>query len=135
MKKTTAVLFAAVALALTGCSSSAVKPAADAAPVTSASDADIIANAGKSGSPTSLTIDEAKALLPELGKIHPDLSKPRELTDARSTCSDMQAGKDEATIIDNAAKRFGNDSTRILTADQTAQVLAVIRANGFCELP
>jgi hypothetical protein len=99
----------------------------------STADADIVANAGKADSPTSLTVEEAKALLPELGKIHPDLAEPRELTDARSPCGDIQDGKDAATITDNAAKRFGNGSTRVLTAAQAEQVVAAIRANGFCQ--
>jgi hypothetical protein len=131
MNKSTATLFAAAALLLGGCAS----PAAAPAPTAETGDADIVANAGKPSSPNSLTVDEAKALLPELGKIHPDLAKPRELTDARSTCGDIQAGKDAATVTENAAHRFGNGSTRILTAEQAAQVVAVIRANGFCEVP
>lgn len=131
MNKSTAVLLAATAFLLGGCGA----PAAAPTPIAATEDADIVANAGKPSSPTSLTVDEAKALLPELGKIHPELAKPRELTDARSTCGDLQAGKDAATVTDNATKRFGNGSTRILTADQAAQIVAAIRANGFCEAP
>lgn len=131
MNKSAAVLLAATALLLGGCAAPATAPA----PVTATGDADLIANAGKAGSPTSLTVDEAKALLPELGKIHPDLAEPRELTDARSTCGDIQAAKDAATITANAAKRFGNGSSRVLTAAQAEQVVAAIRSNGFCEAP
>ncbi|MET1152803.1 hypothetical protein [Arthrobacter sp.] len=131
MNKSTAVLLATTALLLGGCAA----PTAAPAPVVAPGDADIVANAGKAGSPTSLTLDEAKALLPELGKIHPDLAEPRELTDARSTCGDIQAGKDAATVAGNAGQRFGNGTTRVLTADQAALVVAAIRANGFCETP
>jgi hypothetical protein len=46
---------------------------------------------------------------------------------------DIQAGKDAATIADNAAKRFGNGSTRVLTGEQAQQIVDLIRADGFCE--
>jgi hypothetical protein len=46
---------------------------------------------------------------------------------------DIQAGKDAATIADNAAKRFGNGSTWVLTGEQAQQIVDLIRADGFCE--
>lgn len=112
------------ALLLTGCGAQL-----------SETDKEIVANSGQESSVTStLTLEQAKSLLGQLGKIHPDLSKPRELRDARSTCYDLQQGKDEASILKNTAARFGNGSTRVFDEVQSAQILKEIRNNGFCKL-
>lgn len=115
-------------------------PTPDAAPVPTSTplsegDKEIMDNAGKEGSVTStLTLAQAKSLLANLAKIHPDLAKPRELRDARSTCYDIQQGADEATLVKNTGLRFGNGSTRIFNEAQSAQILKEIRDNGFCKV-
>lgn len=98
-------------------------------------DADIMANAGKEGSVTStLTLEQAKSLLASLEKIHPYLAKPRAVGQARSTCYEMQLGRDEETLLRNVNLRFGNGSSRTFNEAQSAQILKEIRANGFCRV-
>lgn len=99
-------------------------------------EAEILQNAGEEGSVTStLTLEEGKALLNRLGTIHPDLAKPRELRDAREMCHTMQQGyADEAKLLWYTAQRFGNGNDRVFDDTQAAQILAEIRANGFCDM-
>lgn len=98
-------------------------------------EAEILANAGQEGSVTStLTLEEGKALLGRLAMIHPDLAKPRELRDARDTCLSMQQGETEERLLWYTAQRFGNGNDRVFSDAQAAQILAEIRANGFCDM-
>ncbi len=62
--------------------------------------------------------------------IYPGVPEGKATDWAQSTCSDL--GKDEATLVDNVRQRFAGGDRPDPTPEQAAQILAVIRASGFC---
>lgn len=82
---------------------------------------------------STLTLEEARSLLSELVKIHPDLDHPRNVLHARNTCLNLQQGYTEEEAVRITARRFGNDGSRVFDDAQGAQILQAIRANGFCQ--
>lgn len=52
----------------------------------------------------------------------------RTLEQVDTVCADIEAGKPEQTIIDNARQRFSTD-TLVLTEDQARRVVEAVRTN------
>lgn len=90
-----------------------------------------VGNADTSIAPT-LTLEQGKSLLAGLGQVHPDLAEPRELSDARSTCYDILQSEG-GDLLSRTRERFGNGNDRVLDDAQAAQIIEIVRSNGFCE--
>ncbi|MER5894736.1 DUF732 domain-containing protein [Streptomyces sp. NPDC001876] len=68
-----------------------------------------------------------------LSHIKPELAQDEEraVNRARNVCSDLQAGKDDATVAANANARFSGGSAGQLTDAQGAEIAKAVKAS-FC---
>lgn len=106
---------AAGLLAVSGCGSGSSKEADKPAPA-----------ATTGGTAEQPYLDALKAIDPGLV-----VNKDRAVNRSKNVCADIQAGKDDATVIKNAAARFnGGDAT--VDEAKAKQIVEVIKSTKFC---
>jgi hypothetical protein len=109
-------------LALAGCSAEETPKAAESP-----------SSAPAVSSIPSPDAEETNALVTALGNIKPELAadEDKAVNRARNVCSDLQAGKDDATVAANANARFSGGDAGQLTDAQGAKIADVVMAT-FC---
>lgn len=119
MLATTAI----AALALAGCSGEETAPKAAEAP----------SSAPAVSSIPSPDAGQTAALMATLKTIKPELAadEERAVNRSRNVCSDVQAGKDTATVAANANARFSGGTAGELTDAQGQQIADAVKAT-FC---
>lgn len=110
-------------LALAGCSGEEAAPKAAEAPNSAPAVSSIPSpDAGQ----TAALMDALKGIKPELAA-----DEERAVNRSRNVCSDLQAGKDSATVAANANSRFSGGTAGELTDAQGQQIVDAVKA-AFC---
>lgn len=103
--------------------------ASDPAPKSAAPSAKIVSSIPKPDAA------QESSLMAELAKIKPELANEKSVDNARNQChSSILAGSSEAMQIESTKARFADGKVKILSDDEARQVIAVIKANGFCKV-
>lgn len=122
-RTTTAAALAVLALTLTACSSSDDSDQADAKPKT----APASPTPRKSSAFLRPTPEQETALIAALTAIDPNLTAKESRAISRSVgvCDDIRKGKDEATVVKNAAFRYDGGTASVDEAKAAKIVQAV----------
>ncbi|WP_435070455.1 DUF732 domain-containing protein [Amycolatopsis thermoflava] len=75
----------------------------------------------------------AASYLAALGAIDPALvtDPDRAVSRGKNVCLDLEAGKERATVVSNAAARFDGGSVAV-DAAKAERIVAAIESSGFC---
>lgn len=123
MKKLVTILLAALTIGFTaGCASTPQAMPAPAATTAAAASAIPKTDAAQTA-----------ALRAELAKINPLLDNDKAVDNSRNQCTSILGGSPEDKLISSAKARFTGGQVKAVSDAEAQQILAVIKANGFCK--
>ncbi|HEX9088881.1 MAG TPA: hypothetical protein VF867_15290 [Arthrobacter sp.] len=124
MKKIVTILLAALTISVTAGCSSAPKAETPAPAATTAAATSTIPKPDAA---------QTAALRADLAKINPLLDNDKSVDNSRNQCSGILGGSPEDKLLTSTKARFTGGQVKDVSDAEARQILAVIKANGFCK--